>query len=63
LIMLPEQIAVTSMVTDAMSSLGVAYALGGSLASAVPGVARATMDADLVADLLDRALAEAGNPQ
>jgi len=49
--MLAEPIAVTMMVTDALDALGVPYAIGGSLASAVHGVMRATMDADLVADL------------
>jgi len=49
--MLAQPIAVTLMVTDALDTLGVPYAIGGSLASAVHGVMRATMDADLVADL------------
>lgn len=49
--MLTEPIAVTTTVTDALDALGVPYAIGGSLASAVHGVMRATMDADLVADL------------
>jgi len=49
--MLAEPIAVTMMVTDALDALDVPYAIGGSFASAVHGVMRATMDADLVADL------------
>jgi hypothetical protein len=49
--MLPEQIAVTVVVTDALEALRVRYAIGGSFASAVHGVMRATMDVDLVADL------------
>ncbi|MBC7250791.1 MAG: hypothetical protein H5T62_10960 [Anaerolineae bacterium] len=49
--MLSEPIAVTLLVTDALEALGVPYVIGGSLASAVHGVVRATMDADLVADL------------
>jgi hypothetical protein len=49
--MLAEPLAVTMMVTDALNALGVPYAIGGSLASAVHGVMRATMDADIVADL------------
>jgi hypothetical protein len=49
--MLAEPIAVTMVVTDALEALGVEYAIGGSLASAVHGVVRATMDADLVAGL------------
>lgn len=64
--MLTEQIAVTVRVTDALEALGVVYAIGGSFASALHGVMRATMDADLVANLrlehtapLARALGEA----
>lgn len=49
--MLPEQLAVTMLVVDALEALGVPYAIGGSFASALHGVMRATMDADLVADL------------
>jgi hypothetical protein len=49
--MLTEQIAVTLLVTDALDALGMPYAIGGSLASALHGVMRATMDVDLVADL------------
>jgi len=48
---LAEQIAVTMQVADALDALGVPYAIGGSFASAIHGVMRATMDADLVADL------------
>jgi hypothetical protein len=46
-----EPIAVMLIVTDALEKLGVRYAVGGSLASALYGVARATADADIVADL------------
>jgi hypothetical protein len=46
-----EQLAVVMIVVDALQALGVAYAIGGSFASAVHGVMRATMDVDLVADL------------
>jgi hypothetical protein len=49
--MLTEQIAVTLTVADALEALAVPYAIGGSFASALHGVMRATMDADLVADL------------
>ena len=49
--MLPEPIAVTLRVVEALERLGVPYLIGGSLASAVHGVVRTTMDADLVADL------------
>lgn len=49
--MIPEPIAVTLLVIEALDRLGAPYLIGGSLASAVYGVPRATMDADLVADL------------
>ncbi len=49
--MIPEQIAVALTVVEALEALGVPYVIGGSFASAVHGVMRATMDADLVADL------------
>ncbi len=49
--MLAEPIAVTLSVTDALEALGVPYVIGGSFASALHGIMRATMDADLVADL------------
>jgi len=38
-------------VADALDELGVAYQVGGSVASSVHGLARSTMDVDLVADL------------
>lgn len=64
--MISEQIAVTLLVIDALERLNVRYLIGGSLASALYGVPRATLDADLVADLrwehaepLARALTEA----
>jgi hypothetical protein len=49
--MLPEPIAVTLQVVEVLERLGVRYLIGGSLASALYGVARSTADADLVADL------------
>ncbi len=49
--MLAEPLAVTMAVIDALDALEVPYLIGGSLASALHGVMRATMDADLVADL------------
>jgi len=64
--MMGEEMAALLAVIEALEALGVRYALGGSLASAVHGVVRATVDADLVADLrpeharpLARALADA----
>ena len=49
--MLAEPLAVTLQVVEVLERLGVAYWIGGSLASALHGVARATIDTDLVADL------------
>lgn len=49
--MTAEPIAVTLLVIEALNDLEVRYVIAGSLASALHGVARATMDADLVADL------------
>jgi len=49
--MLPEPVAVTLLVIRTLDALGVPYLIGGSLASAIHGVARATADTDLVADL------------
>lgn len=48
---LPDPISVTFRVVDALEALGVVYLIGGSLASSVHGVLRATMDADIVADV------------
>jgi hypothetical protein len=45
-------------VIDAFQRLNVAYYVGGSLASSAHGVARATFDADLVADLKPQHVAE-----
>jgi hypothetical protein len=50
----PEPVAVTLLVVDVLESLQVPYFVVGSLASATYGVARATLDADLVADLQAR---------
>lgn len=44
-------IQVVLRVVSVLEELGVPYAIGGSLASSAHGVMRATMDADIVADL------------
>jgi hypothetical protein len=49
--MLSEPVAVTLRVIEVLEALNVPYLIGGSLASAVHGVVRATLDVDLVADL------------
>jgi hypothetical protein len=63
--MLAEPVAVTLLVTHALETLGVPYLIGGSLASALHGVVRTTLELDYlrhwavelrVADLLEKAL-------
>ena len=49
--MLSEPLEVTLKVVKAFDQLEIPYLIGGSLASAVHGIVRATMDADLVADI------------
>lgn len=49
--MLPEPIAVTLQVVDALEQVGARYVIGGSLASTIHGVVRTTLDTDIVADL------------
>jgi len=46
-----EPTTVTLLVTEILERLGVRYAIGGSLASSLHGVFRASVDADIVADL------------
>ena len=49
--MLAEPIAVTLLVTAAFERLDVPYFIGGSLASALHGTTRSTLDVDLVVEL------------
>jgi hypothetical protein len=49
--MLSEPIRVTQVVIQALDQLEIPYFIGGSLATAVYGFARATMDVDIVADV------------
>lgn len=49
--MITEPIAITLRVIQELDELNVPYLVGGSLASALYGEPRATIDADLVADL------------
>ena len=49
--MVSEPLAVTLLVIDAFEQLNIPYLIGGSLASALHGTARSTLDTDLVADL------------
>ncbi len=48
---LPEPIAVTLLVIDVLEQLNIPYVIGGSLASARHGTARATLDSDLVVQM------------
>jgi hypothetical protein len=49
--MLSEPVAVTLLVIKALDELNVPYMIGGSLASAMQGLARSTLDTDLVTKL------------
>jgi hypothetical protein len=49
--MTTDPIAVTLLVVEVLETLDVPYLIGGSLASTLHGVARSTLDSDLVADL------------
>lgn len=49
--MASEQITVTLLVVDALERVGAPYVVGGSLASAIHGVVRTTLDTDIVAAL------------
>lgn len=49
--MIDEPLAVVARVCHVLDDLGVTYAIGGSVASSVHGVPRATLDVDIVAAL------------
>jgi hypothetical protein len=49
--MLPEAVGVLMLVVEAFDRLHIPYLVGGSMASALHGVARSTIDADIVAEL------------
>ena len=49
--MLPESVSVLMLVVDIFERLQIPYLIGGSMASALYGVTRSTLDADMVADL------------
>lgn len=51
--MLAEPIEITLLLVDVLERLGVRYLVGGSLASSLHGIPRATHDVDLVAELRD----------
>jgi hypothetical protein len=47
----PDMLAALTPVVEALEQLGVAYYIGGSVASSAYGIPRSTLDVDLVADL------------
>ena len=49
--MLPESVSVLMSVVSVFERLHIPYLIGGSMASALYGVARSTLDADIVADI------------
>lgn len=46
-----ETTRITLLVAQTLEQLGIPYAVGGSLASSLHGVMRATLDVDIVADM------------
>ncbi len=52
--MAPDLLAALTPVIEIFERLGVRYLIGGSVASSLCGVARSTLDVDLVVDLADR---------
>jgi hypothetical protein len=51
--MQPEPLAVMTIVAGLFDRLGIPYVIGGSMASALYGVGRSTLDVDFVADVRD----------
>lgn len=52
--MLIEPISVILLVTESMEKFGIPYLIAGSLASSIHGIARATRDVDIIADMLEK---------
>jgi len=52
--MLADPIQVMLLVVESMEQLGIPYLIGGSLASSIHGIARATRDADIIADIQEK---------
>ncbi|MBW1802310.1 MAG: hypothetical protein JRJ85_16470 [Deltaproteobacteria bacterium] len=50
---LAEPIQITQQIAQEFESLGIRYLIGGSLASSLHGIPRATNDVDMVADITD----------
>jgi len=53
----PDLVAALLPVIEALDSLGVRYYVGGSVASSIHGVPRASIDADVIAELLSEQVA------
>lgn len=58
-----ESVEVTIKVTNVFEDLDIPYLVGGSLASTLYGMVRTTQDADIVANLLERASQDATSPE
>jgi len=52
--MLTDPIQVMLLVVESLEKLGIPYLIGGSLASSIHGIARATRDADIIADIQEK---------
>lgn len=52
--MLTDPIQVMLLVVEFMEKLGIPYLVSGSLASSIHGIARATRDADIIADIQEK---------
>lgn len=52
--MLAEPIGVILLVVEAMERFNIPYLIGGSLASSIHGIARATRDVDIIADIREK---------
>lgn len=50
-LMLSEPISVALLVVEVLDKLGIPYLIGGSIAGAIYGVARSTIDVDIIADV------------
>ena len=48
---LPEPTRITQLISNVLDHLQIAYFVGGSLASSLHGISRATQDVDIVADI------------
>lgn len=55
---LADPIKVVTKVTKVLQDLGIRYLVGGSLASSLHGIPRATQDVDIVADLTENQIEE-----